>query len=448
MAVAKARQLCPIDRGVSDVSHHALVVGGGLAGMTAALSIAEQGFGVTLVERESELGGNLRHIYVPLPGEDGDPQALLQRTIEAVSADPRITVLTGAEVVDTGGYVGQYRTTVKLADPSAGSGQGGQQEEIQHGAIVVATGARQIEPQEYLYGQDERIVTQRELEAQISDPQSAIRSLQSVVMIQCVGSRDEEHPYCSRICCTEAIKNALAIKERSPETDVYILFRDVRTFGFKERYYREARRKGVVFLQYDQDQKPEAKVEDGQMRVSVVVQPEGEEFTLDADLVVLSAGIEPNVDNEALAQLVKVPLSEDGFFLEAHVKLQPLDFAADGVYLCGLAHSPRFLDETLAQAYGAAVHVVSLLAKDELDATPIIAGVDPLLCTACGLCVDVCPYNARVLEPGATCVEAIDVLCQGCGTCIVACPNKASQQKGFGTGQVYKMLDAIAVASR
>ncbi|HEC36433.1 MAG TPA: CoB--CoM heterodisulfide reductase iron-sulfur subunit A family protein, partial [Anaerolineae bacterium] len=266
-----------------------------------------------------------------------------------------------------------------------------------------------------------------------------------VVFVQCAGSRDPERgvSYCSRICCTEAIKNALAIKECNPGTKVYILYRDIRTFGFKERYYREARQKGVFFLQYDRDAKPEVKIEDGRLRVDVTVQPEGEVFTLDADLVVLSAGIEPNVDNEALAQLFKVPLNEDGFFLEAHVKLRPLDFAADGVYLCGMAHSPRFLEETIAQAQGAAVRAVSLLSKDELEATPIVASVNPRLCSACGLCVEVCPYDARVLEPGAPYAEVIEVLCQGCGACVVACPNKASQQKGFEVPQVYGMLDAV-----
>jgi len=266
-------------------------------------------------------------------------------------------------------------------------------------------------------------------------------------MIQCVGSRDEEHGYCSRICCTEAIKNALAIKERSPGTEVYILYRDIRTFGFKERYYREARRKGVVFLQYDKDRKPEvlaaSSTSSTPLRVDVIVQPEGETFTLGADLVVLSAGIEPNVDNESLAQLLKVPLDGDGFFLEAHVKLRPLDFAADGVYLCGMAHSPRFLDEAIAQAQGAAVRAARLLAKQELEATPIVASVKPKRCSACGLCVEVCPYDARVLEPGWPYAEVIEVLCQGCGACIVACPNKASQQKGFEMGQVYGMLDAV-----
>jgi heterodisulfide reductase subunit A-like polyferredoxin len=474
MAVARACKQRPIEHGTFEVNKHALVIGGGLAGMTAATAIAEQGFPVTLVEREAELGGNLRHIHTVLPDSGdretgklvggnrstnyqstnlpaGDPQALLKRTIEAVSSHPLIAVLTGAEVVSVGGYVGQYQTTVKLAN--------GQKEEIQHGTIVIATGARQIEPQEYSYGKHPGIITQRELEKVLVDWETGklVASNRStsfpngIVMIQCVGSRDEEHPYCSRICCTEAIKNALAIKEHSPETDITILYRDIRTFGFKERYYREARRQGVMFVPYEPERKPRVEIADeyirGDSRLQVAVWDAvlGEEMILHPDLVVLSAGVEPNVDNEALARLVKVPLDEDGFFLEAHAKLRPLDFAADGVYLCGMAHSPRFLDETIAQAHGAAVRAVGLLAKDELEATPIAASVNPRLCSACGLCVEVCPYNARELEPGGTCAEVIEVLCQGCGACVVACPNKASQQRGFEMAQVYGMLDAVEI---
>jgi heterodisulfide reductase subunit A-like polyferredoxin len=467
MAVAKARRLRPIPRLAFQVEHHALVIGGGLAGMTAALSIAAQGFDVTLVEREDALGGNLRHIHTALPQstdlqiyESNDPQTLLQQTIDALSANPRISVLTGAEVVDVSGYVGQYQTTVRLAS--------GQQQEIQHGVIVVATGARQVEPREYLYGEYPGVITQRELESRITDHGSRIPN--SVVMIQCVGSRDEDHPYCSRICCTEAIKNALLIKERSPETDVIVLYRDIRTFGFKERYYQEARRRGVIFLQYDDAQKPEVRAESAPrgggtgdsapgLQVTVAMQPEGELIDLSADLVVLSAGIEPHADNAALAKLLKVPLDEDGFFLEAHVKLRPLDFAADGVYLCGMAHSPRFLDEAIAQAQGAAMRAVTLLSKERLEATPIVARVDPLLCSNCGLCITACPYDARVRVPrpspplplavqgggSSEYVQVIDVLCQGCGACVAICPNKASQQRGFGMEQMHSMLDAIGV---
>jgi heterodisulfide reductase subunit A-like polyferredoxin len=261
-------------------------------------------------------------------------------------------------------------------------------------------------------------------------------------MIQCVGSRDEQHPYCSRICCSQALKNALELKRVSPATEVAILYRDLRSYGFRERLYREARLEGILFLEFDPEAPPEVSQSDGQLRVRVVLQPEKEEVELVADRVVLSAGIEAEPGNEVLSQLLKLPLTEDGFFLEAHVKLRPVDFAADGVYLCGLAHSPRGIDETVAQAQAAAVRAVGLLAKKELTATPIIAAVNPRLCAACGVCVEVCPYGARVLEPGMPYAEVVEVLCQGCGACVVACPNKASQQKGFEFLQVSDMLDA------
>ena len=416
--------------------------------MTAALSIAEQGFGVTLVEREPELGGNLRHIFTPLPGGES-PQSLLRERIAAVSANPRITVLTGAEVAAVGGYVGQYRTIVALSD--------GRREEVQHGVIIVATGAQEVEPREYLYGEHPAVITQRELERRMASPEWEGPS--AVVMIQCVGSRDEEHPYCSRVCCTEAIKNALAIRERSPETTVYVLYRDIRTFGFRERYYRQARQKGVIFLPFDAARKPEVTAQDGRLRVEVAVRPGSGTFALTADLVVLSAGIEPRSDNDALAKLLKVPLDEEGFFLEAHVKLRPLDFAADGIYLCGMAHSPRFLEETIAQAQGAAMRAATLLSKERLEATPIVARVDPLLCSNCGLCIEVCPYDARVRVPRPSpplpiavqggssneYVTVVEVLCQGCGACVAVCPNGATQQRGFEAEQVYEMLDAVAV---
>ncbi|HUW14208.1 MAG TPA: 4Fe-4S binding protein, partial [Anaerolineae bacterium] len=221
-----------------------------------------------------------------------------------------------------------------------------------------------------------------------------------------------------------------------------ILYRDIRSYGFKESLYRQARERGVLFLEYDVEQKPQVHCQDGRQCAEVAAQPENELLMLPADLVVLSAGIEPPPGNETLARLLKLPLNEDGFFLEAHVKLRPVDFAADGIYLAGLAHSPRFLEETIAQAQAAAIRAVTLLSKTELEATPIVASVNPRFCAACGQCVEVCPYDARVLEPGAPHAEVIEVLCQGCGACVVACPNKASMQKGFEFGQVFGMLDA------
>lgn len=435
MAVAKGRRLRAITRSRFDVNHGALVIGGGLAGMTSALSIAQQGFDVILVERKHELGGNLRHIHTATFSGD-EPQKLLQKTINAVMSELRINVMTGAELIHLGGYTGQYRATVLLSDGST--------VELPHGAIVVATGARGITPTEYGYGSHPNIITQRELEERLNEAvgrESELANLKSVVMIQCVGSRDEAHPYCSRVCCSQALKNALAIKRRSPKTQLVVLYRDLRSYGFREHLYRDAREAGVIFLEYSDRDKPVVANHDGELKLIVVIQPDHQTIQLEPDWLVLSAGIEPEPGNVALAKLLKVPLNADGFFLEAHVKLRPVDFAAEGIFLAGLAHSPRAIEETLAQAHAAAIRAVALLARPQLESTPIVASVNPRLCSACGLCVEICPYGARVLEPGMTHAEVIEVLCQGCGACVAACPNKASQQKGFALEQVLGMLD-------
>jgi len=430
MAVAKATRLHPISSSTFEIQHQALVIGGGLAGMTAALSIAEQGFGVYLIERESALGGNLRHIFTGIG--DSKPQELLKQTISRLRQDPRITVLTETEVVEVNGYVGQYKTLVRDQD--------GNTQELVHGVVVIATGGQEIQPTQYGYSDFEDVITQRQLEDMLVNLPENIPD--QVVMIQCVGSRDDDHPYCSRICCTQAIKNALEIKKKHPQTGVTILYRDIRSYGFRERLYHQARQEGVIFLQFDPEKSPDVREVNGRLNVEVIVQPDGELLELNTDLVVLSAGIQPEPGNEALSRLLKLPLTSEGFFLEAHVKLRPVDFAADGIYLCGLAHSPRCIDETIAQAQAAAVRAVALLAKEELTATPIIATVNPRLCSACGLCVEICPFGARRLEPGASYAEVVAVLCQGCGACVVACPNKASQQKGFEFSQVASMIDA------
>ncbi len=441
MAVSKARRLSPIQRGSVPVVAEALVIGGGLAGLTAAASIAAQGFPVSLIERQAELGGNLRHIYLGLDG--ADPHVLLLEAIRRVETDTRIRVYRSAEVVDVAGYVGQYRSTIRLAD--------GSNQEIVHGALIVATGGQERRPGAFGYGDHAEVITQRELETVLTgraldDGRSLPEILdgpRSVVMIQCVGSRSLEAPYCSRVCCTQALKNALAIKRRNPQAVVTILYRDLRSYGFRERVYRDARRAGVRFIQYEAEAPPEVQSSSsGGLSVRVISQPEGERLALKADLVVLSVGIEPEPGNAAMSRLLKLPLNKDGFFLEAHVKLRPVDFAAEGMFLCGLAHSPRSLDETIAQALAAAVKVVGLLRKPELTATPIIASVNPRLCSACGVCVEVCPFGARRIEPGMAVAEVVAVLCQGCGACVAACPNKASQQKGFEFRQVADMLEA------
>ncbi|MGB9521931.1 MAG: CoB--CoM heterodisulfide reductase iron-sulfur subunit A family protein, partial [Anaerolineales bacterium] len=329
------------------------------------------------------------------------------------------------------GYVGQYTSVIRHHN--------GDKEEISHGAIVVASGGREIPTQLYGYGAVNGVISQRELEAKLKD---GITLPERVVMIQCVDSRDDDHPYCSRICCTQAIKNALEIKQRCPQTEVIILYRDIRTYGFRERLYQEARKNGVIFIQYDPQTPPKVTAGSKALHVEVLSMPEQEMLNFDSGLVVLSIGVEAQPENEVLSQLLKLPLTAEGFFLEAHAKLRPVDFAADGVFLCGLAHSPRAMDETIAQAQAASVRAVALLAKKELTATPIIASVNPRLCSACGLCVEVCPYGARRLEPGAAYAEVVAVLCQGCGACVAACPNKASQQLGFEFLQIADMIDA------
>jgi heterodisulfide reductase subunit A-like polyferredoxin len=438
MAVAKAGWLRSIQRNLFEVDQRALVIGGGLSGMTAALSIAGQGFEVFLIERQTELGGNLRHVLIE--GQHGEkPQELMAEMISAVGSEPRIKLFRETEIINLNGYAGQFQTVLQAAD--------GSNFNLRHGVIVVATGARGFTPQEYFYGKHDRVLTQVDLEGRLVQPDFIERLIgRTIVMIQCVGSRDESHPYCSRICCTQALKNALFVKKHIPDSQVVILFRDLRSYGFREAYYRKAREAGVIFLQYSEKAKPVVHPGDREgLQVEVVVQPEEQILTLSADWLVLSAGVEPHPDNEALAQLLKVPLNEDGFFLEAHVKLRPVDFAAQGIYLAGLCHSPRSIEESITQAQSAAIRAVALLSKRKLYATPIIASVNPELCAACGLCVDICPYGARVLEPGMTHAEVIEVLCQGCGACVVACPNKASQQKGFEFQQVFSMLEAAHI---
>ncbi|MBM7854802.1 heterodisulfide reductase subunit A-like polyferredoxin [Desulfohalotomaculum tongense] len=429
MAVAKVRLLKPVQTSTIDINRRALVVGGGVAGMTNALSLAEQGFEVSLVEKTGELGGHARHIKYTINGNN--PGELVNELIEKVNAHSQIEVILNAEVSEVSGYLGNYSTKLKLSDGST--------KEIEHGAVVIATGAEAIKPDEYLYGEHPAVVTQQELEERIVG--SGINA-QNVVMIQCVGSRQENRPYCSRICCTQAIKNALKIKEQNPGTNVFVLYRDIRTYGFKEKYYTRARQKGVIFIRYSLDNKPAVAASGDKVSVQVTDHVLGQQINIEADLLVLSSGIEPRKDNEVLSQHFKVPLNADGFFSEAHMKLRPVDFAADGLYLCGMAHGPKTIEESIGQANAAAVRAVTLLSKEGLESLGITATVDEELCKGCGLCVDACPYGARVLDEKTKVAWVREVLCQGCGACASVCPSGATQQKGFETDQLLTMLDA------
>ena len=432
MAVTKSTLQYPISNIQSPISRRGLVIGGGLAGLTAALELAALGFGVDLVEKDEELGGVLRTANYTLEG--GKPQELLATLIERVWANDLVKVYLNTELRELRGSKGNFLTTLALPD--------GRDEVLEHGTIIVATGAQPATTTEYLHGQHESVLTQKEMEAQISNFQLPTSNLQSVVMIQCVGSRDENRPYCSRVCCSHAIKNALKLKELNPETQVFVLYRELRTYGFHELYYREARDKGVVFIRYELPDKPRVEAAGDGLRVRLNEPILGQETTLDADLLVLSTGIAPH-DNTALSEVLGVPLNEDGFFQEAHPKMRPLDFLKEGVFLCGLAHSPRFIDEAICQAKGAAVRAAALLSLPCLESKDTMVQVNARLCSFCGLCVEACPYEARYLDYDERVAKVIEVLCKGCGVCAMVCPNKATAQVAFGPRQMLMAVDAL-----
>jgi len=431
MAVAKARLIEPLKRLPLDITYSGLVIGGGVSGMISALKLAEEGYEVYLVEKEKELGGQARDTYYALEGEN--VQKFLRELINRVQSNDKIHLLTGAKIEKIEGFVGNFKTTIKI-DSSL--------KELEHGIIIVATGAKEYQPTEYLYGEDERVITQRELERLIISGKSDINPQTSIVMIQCVGSRNDKHPYCSRICCSEAIKNALKIKEINKKANVYILYRDVRTYGFKEDYYQKAREEGVIFIRYEEGQEPEVKK--GKEKIEVLVKDLilKENLLINADLVVLSTGIVSSKDNEELAQMLKVPLNEDGFFLEAHVKLRPVDFATEGIFLCGLAHSPKFIEESISQANAAVSRACTILAKEKILAEGIVANVNEDMCSGCGICEAVCVYNAVEIDEEKRVAKVNEALCKGCGTCTGACPSGAINQRGFEREQILAMAKA------
>jgi heterodisulfide reductase subunit A len=430
MAVAKARLLQPLYKEPLKVNHAGLVIGGGLAGMTAALELANQGFKVHLIEREEKLGGNLNKLYYLLSEED--PQIRLKDYIKDVYEHENINVHLGSEIITIDGYVGGYKTTIAKE---------GAEELLEHGTIIVATGGFEHSPKEYLYGEDKRVVTQLELEKQIATGEF---SGDTVVMIQCVGSRDHEHTHCSRLCCTHSVKNALKIKEINPSAKVYVLYRDIRTYGFAEDCYREARNKGIIFIRYEDDAKPEAVKEGESIKVSIIDPILKKKLIFSPDILVLNAGIYPYPENENLAKMLKVPLNKDGFFLEAHMKLRPVDFATEGVFLCGLAHSPKFIEESISQAMGAASRATTILSKDTIEAEGLPSVVDRDKCTGCGTCEIVCPYGAIAKDDEGK-ASVTEVLCKGCGSCRASCPERAISAPHFTLDQIVAAIKAMAL---
>lgn len=441
MAVAKASLLEPLPTQMVEITPKALVIGGGMAGMASAQRISQAGFEVYLIEKEPYLGGNGRKIFRTLEGEE--VQTYLTHLIKEVEKDPKIHLMTNTTIEKIEGFVGNFRSTVS---------RNGEVKELDHGVIIVATGAKEYRPVEYLYGQDSRILTQRELEEEIFHRPNSLRGLKNVVMIQCIGSRNGERPYCSRICCAEAIKNALHLKSLSPETSIYILYRDIRTYGFKEEFYEKAREAGILFIRYEPERQPQLKREGGALNLIVYEPILRDDLLIETDLLVLSPGIVPPLEeNERLSKMLKVPLNPDGFFLEAHMKLRPVDFATDGIFLAGLAHSPKSIDETLSQANGAVARALTLLTKPHLETIGTVSEVDERKCNGCGLCESVCPFKAIEISLKRTVVgekevaQINKVLCKGCGVCTASCRSGAIDLKGFTTeGIVAQILQLAA----
>ncbi len=436
MSVARAHLLEPLQEFDLPVNKVALVVGGGIAGMTSALSIANQGHEVHLVEKENQLGGMALNLRYTLEGLD--VQAFLGELKKKVYNHPLIHVNTGAEIKDATGYVGNFVTTIKSDNRTA---------EIKHGATVIAIGADVYKPNEYLYGEDERVILHLDLEEKISKADKSVMDAKSVVMIQCVGSRNEERNYCSRICCNESVKNALKLKEINPNVDVYILFRDMRTYGFSEDYYREASNKDVRFIHYEPNHKPiiiPGESEDGRSVLKVTVKDFvlGKNLEIDADIITLASAIIPAETTQDISKKFKVALGPDGFMQEAHVKLRPVDFAAEGIYLAGIAHYPKMIKETLGQAYGAAGRALTLLSNDTVVASGSVCTVDEKMCMGCGACSTACTYNAIELKETKQGRKAVvvPVLCKGCGLCNSKCPTGAIQLKHYTDQEIFNQI--------
>jgi heterodisulfide reductase subunit A len=439
MTVAKTRFLQPIQEAEIPVLQKALVIGGGIAGITVALSLADQGYETTLVEKEHQLGGYLHKVYYTVDGLD--IPRLLKEMTEKIQKHPLIKVHTGSQVKSLKGYVGSYESEIQTPTEVV---------PFSHGVIIVTVGADEYKPHTYHYSKDPRVLTQSELEKNLSESKKEyIHDGETFVMIQCVESRDEKRPYCSRICCMQAVKNALKIKELNPRAEVFLLYRDLMTYGFKEKFYKDAREKGVMFLQYDPEKKPEVEAKNG-LVVKIHEPMLGELLKIPTDHLILSTGLQPNPDNSVIGKLLKVPVNDDGFFLEAHVKLRPVDFSTRGVFVAGNCHVPKFLSESIYQAQAAAARAATILSKPTLKAEPNVAFVDDDLCSGCSICISVCPYNAieraeeEINGKKVIYVKINEGLCQGCGTCVSACPSSAIQQRGFKDKQLLPMIDEIS----
>ncbi|MGA6926163.1 MAG: 4Fe-4S dicluster domain-containing protein, partial [Desulfosarcina sp.] len=436
MAVSKVALMQPLKEAELNVNQTALVIGGGISGMTAAKSLASQGYATHLIESGEQLGGNARRIFKTASGER--VAGRLAGMVKDLEGHPRIDIHLNTRLTAVEGFVGSFKSTLTT---------GRSETVLEHGVAVVATGGSALNPDEYSYGQDARILTSLELDEKLIADDPALRKVQTAVFIQCVGSRQPDRPYCSRVCCTHSIDNALELKKINPNMEVYVLYRDIRTYGEREYLYKKAREAGVIFIRHSLDNKPQLAIQDGVIHITATDHVLQRPVEITADLVTLASAILPNKD-EGLAQFFKVPLNDDHFFVEKHAKLGPSEFATDGVFLCGLAHYPKPIDEAIAQGRASASRAITLLAKETINTSGTVAETEPAICSSCGVCVSICPYSAPSFIAADARMHAgkaqiNPVLCKGCGLCVASCRSGAIRLKGFDNDQIFAQIFAM-----
>ena len=437
MAVHKVALMAPLKEAELEINQTAMVVGGGISGMAAARSLARQGYETHIIEKDTRLGGQARKIYRTASG-DSVPDKLAG-LINDIQKSKKIHVHLETEIKQVDGFVGNFETTLAV---------NGNEVILDHGVAVMATGASAYQPEEYSYGKDPRILTSLELDRKFIANDAALKDLSTAVFIQCVGSREPQRPYCSRVCCTHSVDNALELKQLNPDMNVFVLYRDLRTYGEREVLYKKAREAGVIFIRFSLENKPEVVCEGSKLVVRVIDHVIGRPVEIETDLISLATAILPNNVGK-LATFFKVPLNEDGFFVERHAKLGPVEFATDGVFLCGMAHYPKPIDESIAQGQAAASRAVALLARETIFTSGTIAETDPMLCSECGVCVSVCPYSAPSFTeegPFVGRAQINPVLCKGCGLCVASCRSGAIHLKGFDNDQIFAQIFALSKA--